>query len=81
MKEEPPLSAKCRDKFLVQSTIITPELETTNLTDIWPQIEKENKSAIHEQKIRCAFLPAATVPVAEEDEGPGSAITGDEVSR
>ncbi|SPO38578.1 related to SCS2 - required for inositol metabolism [Pseudozyma flocculosa] len=78
MKEEPPLSAKCRDKFLVQSTIITPELETASLQEIWPQIEKENKSAIHEQKIRCAFLPAATVPVAEEDEGAPSTLNGDE---
>ncbi|KAN0063248.1 phosphatidylinositol-binding protein scs2 [Thecaphora frezii] len=78
MKEEPPLSAKCRDKFLVQSTIITPELETASLPEIWPLIEKENKSAIHEQKIRCAFLPATTVPVAEEDEGVPSTINGDE---
>lgn len=34
MKEEPPLSAKCKDKFLIQSTIITPEKETKDLQDI-----------------------------------------------
>lgn len=78
MKEEPPSSAKCRDKFLVQSTIITPDFETASLQEIWPVIEKENKSAIHEQKIRCAYLPATTAPVAEEDEGNTSQANGDE---
>lgn len=68
MKEEPPSSAKCRDKFLVQSTIITPERETTSLSDIWGVVEKEDKGAIHEQKIRCAFLPATTAPLQEEEE-------------
>lgn len=78
MKEEPPSSAKCRDKFLVQSTIITPDFETASLQEIWPTIEKENKSAIHEQKIRCTYLPATTAPLAEEDEGNSSQIISDE---
>ncbi|SNX83287.1 related to SCS2 - required for inositol metabolism [Melanopsichium pennsylvanicum] len=78
MKEEPPSSAKCRDKFLVQSTIITPDFETASLQEIWPIIEKENKSAIHEQKIRCNYIPATTAPLAEEDEGNNSQINGDE---
>ena len=34
MKEEPPLAAKCKDKFLIQSTTITPEKETLSLGDI-----------------------------------------------
>lgn len=34
MKEEPPLSVKCKDKFLIQSTLITPEKETKDLQDI-----------------------------------------------
>lgn len=81
MKEEPPSSAKCRDKFLVQSTIITPERETTSLGDIWGVIEKEDKSAIHEQKIRCAFLPATTAPVPEEgEEGNSSFAENDKYS-
>lgn len=84
MKEEPPTSAKCRDKFLVQSCIITPERETTSLSELWGVVEKEDKSSIHEQKIRCAFLPAATAPVPEEGEGHdgmGSSMTnGDDVS-
>lgn len=28
MKEEPPLNAKCKDKFLIQSTLLTPEKES-----------------------------------------------------
>src|ERR1700678_2504679 len=27
LKEDPPLNTKCKDKFLIQSTIITPENE------------------------------------------------------
>ena len=34
MKEEPGLAAKCKDKFLIQSTTITPEKETLSLADI-----------------------------------------------
>lgn len=34
LKEEPPLNTKCKDKFLIQSTIITPEKETMTLHDI-----------------------------------------------
>lgn len=34
MKEEPPLSIKCKDKFLIQSTLITPEKETKDLQEI-----------------------------------------------
>ncbi|KAG2153157.1 hypothetical protein DEU56DRAFT_470542 [Suillus clintonianus] len=31
MKDEPPLSSKCKNKFLIQSTLITPEKETRDL--------------------------------------------------
>jgi len=34
LREEPPLNAKCKDKFLIQSTIITPEKETMPVHDI-----------------------------------------------
>ena len=34
LKEEPPLNTKCKDKFLIQSTVITPEKETMSLADI-----------------------------------------------
>lgn len=34
LKEEPPLNAKCKDKFLIQSTVITPDKETMSLQEI-----------------------------------------------
>lgn len=80
MKEEPPTSAKCRDKFLVQSCLITPERETTSLSDIWGVVEKEDKNAVHEQKIRCAFLPATSAAVPEEGEEGNTSNGGDDVS-
>ena len=38
MKEDLPTNTKCKDKFLIQSTIITPEKETLPLQEIvrWP---------------------------------------------
>lgn len=60
MKEEPAPDAKCRDKFLIQSAIITPDIETRSLQDLWALVEADAKAgkegAIHEQKIRCAYL-------------------------
>ena len=58
MKEDPPLDAKCRDKFLVQSVPVSDATEA-NLTSLWQQIEKTNKGSIQERKIRVNFLPAA----------------------
>ncbi|KAL7342848.1 PapD-like protein [Rhodotorula toruloides] len=76
MKEDPPAGAKCRDKFLIQSVIITPERESAALPDLWQAVEKEEKtrtdgqSQIFEQKIRCTYLPAAdsdaSQPIPEE---------------
>jgi hypothetical protein len=34
MKQEPPLDAKCRDKFLVQSVAVTADKEFTNIASI-----------------------------------------------
>lgn len=34
MKQEPPLDAKCRDKFLVQSVAVTADKEFTNISAI-----------------------------------------------
>ncbi|KAK3904097.1 PapD-like protein [Staphylotrichum tortipilum] len=64
MKQEPPLDAKCRDKFLVQSVTITADKDFTNVAQIWDSVEK---SAIQEKKIRVLWLPAA-------QEGPSQPI-------
>ena len=34
MKEDPPLGAKCKDKFLIQTTLITPERESVPIGDL-----------------------------------------------
>ena len=34
MKEDPPLDAKCRDKFLVQSVAVSADKEFTNVASI-----------------------------------------------
>ncbi|KAF2178107.1 MSP domain-containing protein [Zopfia rhizophila CBS 207.26] len=58
MKEDPPLDAKCRDKFLVQSVAVTADKEFSNVASIWSNIEQNAKSSIQEKKIRVNFLPA-----------------------
>ena len=57
MKEDPPLDAKCRDKFLVQSVIMKSD-DVSNVAAIWSEIEKTARSSIQERKIRVNFLPA-----------------------
>lgn len=56
MKEDPPPDAKCRDKFLVQSVLVTADKEFANVTAIWQNVEKTAKSSIQERKIRVNFL-------------------------
>ncbi|KAK0652968.1 PapD-like protein [Cercophora newfieldiana] len=56
MKTEPPLDARCRDKFLVQSVPITSDKEFVNVTQIWDSVEK---SDIVEKKIRVVWQAAS----------------------
>lgn len=56
MKEDPPLDAKCRDKFLVQSVLTTSD-NADNVASIWQSVEKTAKASIQERKIRVNFLP------------------------
>ncbi|KAK8845329.1 hypothetical protein IAR55_006042 [Kwoniella newhampshirensis] len=58
LANEPPPHAKCKDKFLVQSAYISPDEEMHSLADLWATTEKNNKSAIHEQKIKVAYIAA-----------------------
>ncbi|KAL1722787.1 PapD-like protein [Schizophyllum commune] len=66
LKDEPPLNAKCKDKFLIQSTIITPEKETLPLQEIWNTDGDETR--VHQQKLRVTYLPPEGQTVPEEDE-------------
>ncbi|KAH7125406.1 PapD-like protein [Dendryphion nanum] len=77
MKEDPAPDARCRDKFLVQSVLVTADKEFTNVASLWAHIEQTSKSSIQERKIRVLFLPAddasATPPkangISHETEG------------
>jgi len=69
MKQEPPLDAKCRDKFLVQSVAVTAEKEFTNISAIWQHVDEAEKSTVQEKKIRVVYLPQ------ESTNGSGAAVT------
>ncbi|KAH6674641.1 putative vesicle-associated membrane protein-associated protein C16G5.05c [Halenospora varia] len=72
MKQEPPLEAKCRDKFLVQSVAVTADKEFTNPGAIvrlkmlhiypfsdfekWQHVDDAEKSSVQEKKIRVVYL-------------------------
>ncbi|KAJ5579119.1 hypothetical protein N7450_007986 [Penicillium hetheringtonii] len=65
MKDEPATDAKCKDKFLVQSVAVTPDMEHANVTSIF---EKSPKSSVIERKIRVTWL----APDAALDESKGA---------
>ncbi|KAJ1663378.1 phosphatidylinositol-binding protein scs2 [Coemansia sp. RSA 1646] len=61
MAEDPPAGKGCRDKFLIQSIQISPEMESMPMTELWAMVEREAKSSISEKKLRVRHLP----PVAD----------------
>ncbi|KAK6341237.1 phosphatidylinositol-binding protein scs2 [Orbilia brochopaga] len=67
MREDPPPDFRCRDKFLVQSVLITADQEFTNVASVWQTVEKISKDQIQEKKIRVNYLPAET-PVLQNGE-------------
>lgn len=69
MKEDPPLNAKCKDKFLIQSTFITPEKESKALHDIWSTPEGATDEAkVFQQKLKVAYLKREDETLEEVDE-------------
>ncbi|KAF7896304.1 hypothetical protein EAF00_006318 [Botryotinia globosa] len=62
MKDEPPLDAKCRDKFLVQSVEITPDKEFVDSPS--NHVDRADKKDIQEKKIRVVFLPPKSTGAA-----------------
>lgn len=68
MKEDPPLDARCRDKFLVQSVLVD-DSEETNVATLWSNVEKTSKGSIQERKIRVSFLPPASTTGATQANG------------
>ncbi|KAI9358207.1 PapD-like protein [Pilaira anomala] len=55
LREEPALDARCKDKFLIWSTLVEGALESMNITDLWNYVEKEAKSSISERKLLCVY--------------------------
>lgn len=55
LKEEPPLDYKCKDKFLIQSIVLTDKniTDTQSMLSLFDSVAKED---IHEKKIKCVFL-------------------------
>lgn len=68
MKVDPPMDARCRDKFLVQSVAVTADKEFNNISQIWQHVDQAEKSSVQEKKIRVAFL-------AEDSAGHQSTIS------
>ncbi|PMD27160.1 VAMP-associated protein [Hyaloscypha hepaticicola] len=82
MKVEPPLDAKCRDKFLVQSVAVTSDKEFTNINEIWQHVDQAEKSSVQEKKIRVVYLPpgganAAVTPLKNGTNGLTNGATPD----
>ncbi|EJD50626.1 VAMP-associated protein [Auricularia subglabra TFB-10046 SS5] len=66
MKEDPPASTKCKDKFLVQSITINPDKDQLALPEIWATPEGGQAPHVHQQKIKVAWLQAEGLPATEE---------------
>ncbi|TVY31823.1 Vesicle-associated membrane protein-associated protein [Lachnellula subtilissima] len=80
MKQEPPLDAKCRDKFLVQSVAVTADKEFTNTGSI--HVDDADKASVQEKKIRVVYLQphglaATSTPLRQSISGPNGADTPD----
>ena len=56
MKQDPPLDAKCRDKFLVQSAPINSDQDFASIASV---LESADKSQLTERKIRVNWLAAS----------------------
>ncbi|KAF8328321.1 PapD-like protein [Amanita rubescens] len=58
--EDPPPDSKCKDKFLIKSTMITREKEEMSVHDIWAAPgSSDAASKVHLQKLRVVYLPPA----------------------
>ncbi|KAI9247155.1 PapD-like protein [Phascolomyces articulosus] len=44
---------ECKDKFLIQTTEIKPIYKDMNLTEMWQQIESEEKEPVYRHKLKC----------------------------
>ncbi|KAJ7459921.1 PapD-like protein [Mycena latifolia] len=68
LKDEPPLNAKCKDKFLVQTALITPGKEAMPVQDLLASTDTSEEGKVHQQKLRVVYLPAEGQTLVEEEE-------------
>ncbi|KAJ2661233.1 phosphatidylinositol-binding protein scs2 [Coemansia sp. RSA 1200] len=80
MKEDPPADFKCRDKFLIQSIQISPEMESMPMTELWAMVEREAKSSISEKKLRVRYLPPAAAEGGASDGGGSTPVAATEMA-
>lgn len=58
MREDPPPGTKCKDKFLVQSMTITPNMVNTSFAGMWGRAEADPSThTVHSERIKVIFLP------------------------
>ncbi|RKF75031.1 Vesicle-associated membrane protein-associated protein A [Golovinomyces cichoracearum] len=78
MKEEPPLDARCKDKFLVQSVAITGSIDSSDGEVTCQSIESAEKTAIKETRIRVVYSdpqPGTRLVVNNSDKVIKSAVS------
>ncbi|KAJ2556475.1 phosphatidylinositol-binding protein scs2, partial [Coemansia sp. RSA 1933] len=75
MAEDPPAGKGCRDKFLIQSIQVSPEMESMPMTELWAMVEREAKSSISEKKLRVRHLPPLETADSEEKATPAAAAS------
>jgi hypothetical protein len=86
MREDPPLDARCKDKFLVQSVAVPADQDTpavrkflqklTGLTSPkWAELEKNNKSTIQERKIRVQYISTTSHANGVDENGDDSMVS------
>ncbi|KAI8985822.1 PapD-like protein [Pilobolus umbonatus] len=54
-KEEPPLDNKCKDKFLILSTLVEGDLEVMSIQDLWSHVESKARSSICQYKFSTLY--------------------------
>ncbi|KAJ1300118.1 hypothetical protein OPQ81_002598 [Rhizoctonia solani] len=79
MPKDPPISTKCRDKFLIQSMIIPQDQLHLTPCKMWQFSKEEQKPQIYQQKIRVAYLPAEGRVLGEKGVGHTSIMSGSEL--
>ncbi|KAG8740300.1 phosphatidylinositol-binding protein scs2 [Ceratobasidium sp. 414] len=82
MQEDPPLSFKCKDRFLVQSMILTPDRQSKSIQDMWVfDDDDEDVPQIYQQKLKVVYLPPVSQPFEEDDFDQTRFIAEEEITR